>query len=185
MSGAARSITLFYALLSALFGAALLSGCGWQLRGAVDVPPQLSPVFVRGGGLVGRSINTRLSGGDVPVTSNAAEAGLLIEVLSENRSSRVVAVDVDGKALAYELLYRVRVKATDRAGRVLVPAQQLSVERTFDDNPDVSVLGKQLEQDIIYGDLADAVADQFLLRLRAALANWRPAPPDAPGAATP
>jgi outer membrane lipopolysaccharide assembly protein LptE/RlpB len=31
------------------------------------------------------------------------------------------------------------------------------------------VLGKELETDIIYGDMADDAADQVILRLRAAL----------------
>jgi outer membrane lipopolysaccharide assembly protein LptE/RlpB len=35
----------------------------------------------------------------------------------------------------------------------------------------VAVLGKELESDIIYEDLASDAADQVLLRLRAGLAN--------------
>jgi LPS-assembly lipoprotein len=155
--------------------AAALTGCGFHLRGAVDIPPELSPVFVRGGGLVGRSIETRLVGGGVPSTDSAANAGLLVEILSEGRESRVVGVDQDGKALAYMLTYRVRFAATGRDGEQVIRPQELVLDRTFDDNPDVAVLGKVEESDIIYSDMADDAADQVLLRLRAALAN-RPAP---------
>jgi LPS-assembly lipoprotein len=83
-------------------------------------------------------------------------------------------VDQDGKALAYELLYRVRFAVSDGQGQELITPQELRLERTFDDNPDVSVLGKNLEQDIIYQDLADDIADQVILRLRAVVADWRP-----------
>lgn len=170
MSGAMRRP----ALLLLCCCAALLAACGWQLRGSVDLPPELSPVFVGGGGAVGRSIDSRLSGGGVPMTATPASAGLQIRVLSENRSSRVVAVDQDGKALAYELLYRVRFAVSDGQGQELITPQELRLERTFDDNPDVSVLGKNLEQDIIYQELADDIADQVILRLRALVADWRP-----------
>jgi LPS-assembly lipoprotein len=151
--------------------AAAVAGCGFHLRGGVDVPPGLSPVFVRGGGLVARSVETRLVGSGVSVTANAASAGLLLEILSEAPGSRVVAVDLDGKALAYMLTYRVRFAATTGTGEPLVEPQQLTLDRTFDDNPDVSVLGKQQELDIVYSDMADDAADQVILRLRAALAN--------------
>lgn len=162
------------ALLALLLAVGLvggLTGCGFHLRGSVEVPPGLSPVYVRGGGLVGRSIETRLVGSGVPSTTNPAAAGLVIDILSEVRDSRVVAVDSGGKALAYMLTYRVELAAADRQGRFIIPPQQLSLDRTFDDNPDVSVLGQEEESDIIYSDMADDAADQVLLRLRAALAS--------------
>ncbi|MCF8003337.1 MAG: hypothetical protein K9L32_03865, partial [Chromatiaceae bacterium] len=57
---------------------------------------------------------------------------------------------------------------------------RITLERTFDDNPDVAVLGKQLESDIIYQDMADDAADQVLLRLRAAVAARSQRPQSAP-----
>jgi LPS-assembly lipoprotein len=146
-----------------------LTGCGFALRGAVDIPPGLSPVYVRGGGLVRQSVEGRLAGSGVPRTSQVADAGLILDILSENRDARVVAVDQDGKALAYMLTYRVRFAATDGSGGTLIEPQVLTLDRTFDDNPDVAVLGKELETDIIYSDMADDAADQVILRLRAAL----------------
>ncbi|MCG6942482.1 MAG: LPS assembly lipoprotein LptE [Thiohalocapsa sp.] len=161
-------------LLSLLLLSVGLVGCGYQLRGSVNVPPGLSPVFVRGGGLVGRSVETRLAGSGVQSTTDPRDAGLVIDILSQDRDSRVVAVDSGGKALAYMLTYRVKFAATDRQGQFVIKPQVLSLDRTFDDNPNVSVLGEQEESDIIYSDMADDAADQVLLRLRAALAN-RPA----------
>lgn len=147
-----------------------LSGCGFQLRSSIDLPPDLSPVLVRGGGLVGRSIETRLLGSGVQSTADPKAAGLTIEVLSEQRDSRVVAVDTTGKALAYMLTYRVRFAVRDGDGQYVVEPQMLALDRTFDDNPDASVLGQDEQSNIIYTDMADDAADQVIFRLRAALA---------------
>jgi LPS-assembly lipoprotein len=147
-----------------------LGGCGFHLRGSVDLPPDLSPLYIQGGGQVGNAIQDRLPGSGVQTTRKPAEAGLILRILSESRDSRVVAVDQGGKALAYMLTYRVRFEAQDSAGNLLIPAQVITLDRTFDDNPDVSVLGKQQESDIIYQDLVSDAADQVLLRLRSALA---------------
>ncbi len=164
--GVLRSMPVL-ALLAMLVAG--LHGCGFQLRGAVDIPPGLSPVYVRGGGLVGRSVEARLAASGVPSTRSAADAGLVIDILSENRNARVVAVDQNGKALGYMLTSRVRFSVVDSSGAAIIEPQELTLDRTFDDNPDVAVLGKELETDIIYGDMADDAADQVILRLRAAL----------------
>ena len=158
-------------MLLAGLAALALSGCGFQLRGAVDIPPELSPMFIQSGGLVGDAIEARLAGSGIDLTRSPQEAGLILRILSQDRQSRVVAVDRRGKALAYMLTYRVTFDATAGTGATLVERQTVSLDRTFDDNPDVSVLGKQLESDIIYQDMADDAADQVLLRLRAALAR--------------
>jgi LPS-assembly lipoprotein len=148
-----------------------LTGCGFHLRGAVDIPPELSPLYIQSGGVVGDAIEARLAGSGVQLTKSPTDAGMILRVLSQSRSSRVVALDVNGKALAYMLTYRVTFEVQDGAGKVLLPQQSITLDRTFDDNPDVAVLGKQLESDIIYEDLASDAADQVLLRLRAGLAN--------------
>lgn len=152
----------------------ITSGCGFQLRGTLEIPSEYSPVFIESGGAVGAVMQERFQSGKVAITQAPDQAGLMVRVLGQERSSRIVAVDRDGKALAYELTYSVTFDALGPQGQVLLPPQQLAAVRTFDDNPDVAVLGKQLESEIIYQDLVADVADRVLLRLRAALASGAP-----------
>ncbi|MCF7985870.1 MAG: hypothetical protein K9L70_15820 [Thiohalocapsa sp.] len=159
------------ALVLLLFLPLALGGCGFQLRGGVDIPPDLTPLYIQSGGLVGEAIEARLQGSEVGISPTPADAGMILRVLSENRSSRVVAVDREGKALAFELSFRVRFDAQAGDGRQLLAPQTLTLDRTFDDNPNVAVLGKELESDIIYRDMANDAADQVLLRLRAGLGS--------------
>jgi LPS-assembly lipoprotein len=49
-----------------------------------------------------------------------------------------------------------------------IPLQKLDLVRTFD-NPDIEVLGKQLEQLQINQELSNDAADRILTRLRTAL----------------
>jgi LPS-assembly lipoprotein len=146
-------------------------GCGFQLRGALDIPDAYSPVFIQSGGAVGAVLRERLQDSALEVAPAPGAARLILRVLAQQRHSRIVAVDRDGKALAYELTYMVRFDALGQDRRPLLPPQSLSAVRTFDDNPDVAVLGKQLESEIIYQDLVADVADRILLRLRAGLAS--------------
>ncbi|NEV62044.1 LPS assembly lipoprotein LptE [Thiorhodococcus minor] len=146
------------------------AGCGFQLRGSVEVPPEYNPIFVQsvGGSTVRSAIEDLLVGSKVRLTEDRGEAKLVLRILSEQRSSRVAAVDANGKTLAYELHYVVRFDALDASGQQRVPPQTLDLQRNFD-NPDVEVLGKQLEEELIYEDFATDAADRILMRLRAVL----------------
>jgi LPS-assembly lipoprotein len=136
----------------------------------VDIPAELNPVYVQsaGGSPVRAAILDQLVGSSVVVTPNAVDAKLILRILSESQFSRVVAVDSRGRVLSYELHYLVTYDAIAPDGSQKVPAQSLDLIRNFD-NPDVEVLGKQLEEAMIYQDFARDAADRILMRLRVAL----------------
>ena len=145
-----------------------LTACGFHLRQPVEIPPGYNPMFIEGGNLVRHALIDQLSGSTVQLTANQEAAGLVVHITKELRSSRVLAVDQNGKALAYELHYLVSFDATAKDGAAQVPEQTMDLVRNFD-NPDVEVLGKQLESELIYEDMALDAAQLILLRLRAAL----------------
>jgi LPS-assembly lipoprotein len=155
-------------VLLAALGA--LAGCGFKLRGGVEVPPDLNPLFIQAGAgsPVAQALHDRLRGTQVRLTDSAKDARLVLRIQSERRSSRVVAVDRDGKVLSYELHYQVVFDAVGADGKTRLPRQEVDLVRDFD-NPDTEVLGKQLEGELIYQDLIDDAADRVLIRLRAAL----------------
>lgn len=157
------------ALMVAWIGASL-SGCGFHLRGAVEIPPELNPLYIQAapGSPVRRAIEDQLTGSAVRVAAAPGPAKLILRILGEERFSRVAAVDSSGKVLAYELHYLVRFDAVGKDGKERMPVQTLDLVRTFD-NPDVEVLGKQLEEELIYQDFATDAADRILMRLRTVL----------------
>jgi LPS-assembly lipoprotein len=158
----------------AVTGVALLAlsgaGCGFHLRGAVEIPPTLNPMYVQApaGSPVRAAIDQRLQGSQVRLTNSPKDARITLRIASEARGSRVAAVDQSGKILATELHLRVTFDAVDAKGKQLVPQNTLDLVRTYN-NPDVEVLGKQLESDLIYEDMSQDAADRILFRLKAAL----------------
>jgi LPS-assembly lipoprotein len=109
-----------------------------------------------------------LQGSQVRLAPAPKDARIILRISNELRSSRVVAVDRNGLVLAYELHLRVAFDAANAKGREIVPQSTLDLARTYN-NPDVQVLGKQLESDLIYEDLVRDAADRILFRLQAAL----------------
>jgi LPS-assembly lipoprotein len=153
-----------------LAAAMLVSACGFQLRGQVDIPPELNPMYIQpvSGSQVRAEMVRRLGTSQVRLAPSPKDARVIIRISGESRDSRVVAVDRNGKALAYELHFRVAFDAVGPDGKQLVPAQSLDLVRTYE-NPNVEVLGKQLEANLIYRDLIEDAADRILGRLRAVL----------------
>lgn len=171
MSGRCGSVWRGWLLPGLLLGiATLVTGCGFHLRGAVEIPADLNPMYIQApvGSPVRSAIEDQLAGGPVRLAPGPAQAKLILRILAEDRSSWVAAVDTRGKALAYELHYRVRFDAVGPDGKEKIPPQTLDLVRNFD-NPDVEVLGKQLEEAMIYEDFAVDAADRILMRLRAVL----------------
>lgn len=160
----------FFAITVFLATVLLTSSCGFKLRGQVEIPPEINPMFIQSPGEspVGSAIVERLQGSQVRLAARPQDARVIVRIASESRGSRVAAVDRDGKALAYELHYQVSFDAVAPDGKELVPLQTLDVVRS-QDNPDVEVLGKQLEADLIYEDLIRDAANRILNRLRAVL----------------
>lgn len=149
-----------------------LAGCGFHLRGVTTIPPSLNPMYIQApaGSPIRAALVERLQGSQVRLASGAKDARITLRISSESRSSRVAAVDRSGKVLAYELHLRVTFDAVDAKGRQLVPRNTVDLVRTYN-NPDVEVLGKQLESNLIYEDLAQDAADRILFRLQAALSK--------------
>lgn len=148
----------------------VLAGCGFHLRGTLAVPEGLAPLYIQAStsSPVAAAIREQLAGGAVPLADSPTQAKLILRILSETRSSRVVATDYAGKVLAYELYYPVVFDAVTADGKERIPKTRLDLVRTFD-NPDVEVLGKQLEETQIYQEFAVDAADRILTRMRTAL----------------
>ncbi len=164
---AARGLFAMGLLLAALLAT---STCGFRLKGAVEIPPELSPVFVQPqrGSPVGDEIIRQLKGSRVQLAAGPRQARTIIRISNERRSSRVVAVNSGGKVIACELHYGLTFDAMTPDGKQLVPQQSLDLARSHE-APDVEVLGKQSERELIYTDMFGDAADRILTRLRTVL----------------
>jgi len=146
------------------------SACGFRLRGDLEIPAELSPVFVQAqpGSPVGDEIVRHLQGSQVQLAAAPRQAHTIIRISNERRSSQIIAVNRDGKVLERELHYGLTFDAVTPDGKQLVPQQSLNLARSYED-PGAEVLGKQSENELIYTDMFSDAADRILICLRVAL----------------
>jgi LPS-assembly lipoprotein len=157
-------------LMATLWLVISLAGCGFQLRQSAEIPPEVSPMYVQAndGSKIAAAMREALISSGIEIAADAAQSKLMIRVLSESESSRVVAVNADGKVIANELIYSVRFDAASAAGSPLTEAQTVELRREHV-NPENEVLGKAAEEELIRTDMIETMTGRIFDRLKAQL----------------
>lgn len=172
-----------FLFLSLVAGHLLLTSCGFHLRGAIELPPQLARtqlVGINERSELADEMTAALDGAGAQVVTTDATAQL--HVSGERQNRRLLSVGRTGRASEYEVTYqfsfelRVPVVSKDKDGkdkvhyRVLVPRQSVSLSRdySFDRN---NVLGKGEEEDLLVREMRAFAVRQMLLRLEAAVVS--------------
>ncbi|HRD50707.1 MAG: hypothetical protein JNK95_02565 [Candidatus Competibacter sp.] len=153
--------------------ALLLAGCGFQLRGQAQLPPEMAVTYVQSQtaigmppGVLSLKLQTLLASNGVTVTRDPAQATATITVLREGSGRRAVAADRFDIKREYWLAYDASYQVTLRNGKTLIPAEGISANRSllFDEN---RVLGFEAAQESLVDSMAEDMAWQIIRRLQA------------------
>jgi LPS-assembly lipoprotein len=153
-------------MLLALCLVTTLGGCGFHLRGAVNLPFPSLYVNVSNASQFGHELKRALRASDVRLTDNAKEAAATLSILSELREREILSLGGQGRVREYQLRYRVAYQVTD-AKRVITPPTQIVLRRDISFN-DAEVLAKESEEALLYRDMQLDAVQQLLRRLEAA-----------------
>lgn len=154
----------------------LLSACGFQLRGAYQLPfarlhlalPDTSEI---GAGLK-RAIRAS-AGTTLVATASEADASLVPTL--DMREKAILSLSGSGRVREVRLNYRYGYRLIDRYGREVVPAQVIHLVRdmTYDDTV---VLSKEQEENTLWRDMQQDAVQQIMRRLGAARPLQLPPP---------
>lgn len=155
-----------------------LAGCGFRLRGSVVLPfrslrleaPANSPVVSH---LVEQ---LRSSGVQVVLATSGAAAAtpapveqppeVVLRVLQDQRERAVVGTTATGQVRELQLRQRFRFALSRAQGRELLPPTEVLQERALSFS-ETQVLGKEMEEALLYQDMQYAVVRQVMSQLAA------------------
>ncbi|WP_026354613.1 LPS-assembly lipoprotein LptE [Massilia niastensis] len=157
-------------VLAALLAAAVLAGCGFQLRGSggqYNMPfqsvwlafPETSPL--------GTELKRNLrAAGTVRVEEDASKAQALFDVLGESRGKSILSLNSLGRVREYSLSYTLVFRVRDANNRELLAPTEITLRRNiaFDES---QVLAKESEEVLLYRDMQADLVQQILRRLAA------------------
>lgn len=163
---------LFLLVLAATF----LAGCGFKLRGAIDLP--FDTIYVNGGGypaIKATLENAILTGTKAQLATSPEKAQVVLNLLSVNTEKRILSLGGTGKVREYQLFYRLGFSATYN-GKQSIPPQQIELRRdmTYDD---AQVLAKQQEEALLNKSMQDDAVFQVMRRLKGAVPTQAKAAP--------
>lgn len=146
-----------------------LSACGFQLRDALTLPPDLGPVrvvSVDARSPLAESLALALTrAGAVPATSETQDATVL-DLKAERWGDTPVSVDALGRAQEFSLRYAVVFELRKADGTYLVPQQTVELSRDYIAIPNASI-GTEGERDILARELRREMAAAVLRRIDA------------------
>lgn len=155
---------------SAPLALASLGGCGFALRKAPSFAfttlysglSEASPLGVE----LRRSLQAT---GKVQVITDARqmnEAQVVLETLADQREKVVLSLNSSGQVREFQLRLRFGFRLRTLAGKELIPATELALQRDISFN-ESAVLAKEAEENLLYRDMQSDIVQQIMRRLAA------------------
>lgn len=151
------------ALIQTLVAAALVTGCGFHLRGKLPLPPQLEVIAVSI-----EDIDFREEMVDALEASGAqvvdeAEARSVLEMYNVQFNRSVRTIDTRGKVTGYILRYDVSYRVTDDQGEELRDTT-IALQRDYNFDPE-QVLQAEREEDSLREDMIEQLVQRIMRQL--------------------
>jgi LPS-assembly lipoprotein len=159
-----------FRLITGILGLALLcTGCGFQLRNNVELPPQMTKtqmVVDDEYSTLARRVRVMLEQNGVQFV-NANEATAILEIPVNNVVTDVLTIGDNARVREYRVSHTVRFRLLDAQGQVLVGWQNIRQAReiSFDEQ---RILAGSREQEYLKKDLAETLSRLLIARLESA-----------------
>lgn len=143
----------------------LLAGCGFHLRGAVNIPFETLfvnvPEHSEFGAQLKRSIAVQKS---TTLVDQRNQAFAIFSPTSEARDKSILSLNSAGRVREYQLRYRYSFRVHDQEGHNLIEPATVLLTRdmSFDD---AAVLAKGEEEALLWRDMEKDLVQQILRRL--------------------
>lgn len=146
----------------------VISGCGFQLRGSLNLYEDISPLYLQQNNAseLARDLKLLLATNKIMVVNKTNQSNSQLLLLNEETSRRVLTVDGDGRAKEYLLTYTVYFSIKIKTASAKVITDSISLSRSLLFNTD-AVLAVSNESEVLYKDMKHNAARLILLKLQA------------------
>ena len=151
----------------ALLALLVLAGCGFQLRGAADLPFETIHVPGATGGIALDLKRNIQSGTRTRVVDDPGQAQAVLQFIEETRLKEVLSLTTAGRVREFRLIYRVGFRVHDGKGAEFLPTSAINLTRDVTFN-DAEILAKESEEALLYRDMQFDMVQQVMRRLEAA-----------------
>ena len=149
-----------------ILGALLLAGCGFQMRGAATLPPEMAQTYIETTdrhSVFYRKLRDGLRQAGVDVVDSPLDATAMLRIASDETGQRVLSVSARNVPTEFEVFYTVAYDVISEE-KVLLPSRTQSLTRDYIWD-ETRVLGKEREAEMLREALADDLVRVILIQL--------------------
>ncbi len=156
-----------FRLLLAVIIAAVLTGCGFHLRGTVSGKLPYKTIYIA---LPDTSeINIWLqryikASGNTEILGDPQAAEAIFQQVNDGRQKTILSVNAQGRVREYRLQMNYTFRVVNAKGQVLVAPNEINLVRDITYN-DSAVLAKDLEEAMLWRDMNTDLVNQIMRRL--------------------
>jgi LPS-assembly lipoprotein len=154
--------------LTALLCTLLLAGCGFQLRGAANLP--FDTLYVQapvGSQFAVQFRRVVAAGGGTRIVNDPKAAAATLVLVSELREKSILSLSGGGRVREFQLRYRMSYRLLDNKAVETIPVTEIALTRDFSFN-DQETLSKESEEALLFRDMQSDAVQQLVRRLQAA-----------------
>jgi LPS-assembly lipoprotein len=150
-------------ILAVFMTAALISSCGFKLRGESPLPFESAYVEAGATSLLAPQLRKYLAAAKKSASSKES-AAIVIRLSDEMRQKNVLSLSGTGKVREYRLIHGVRIAAVDRGGREVLAPSLIQLNRDFSYS-DEQIMAKEAEETLLHKEMEQDILRQILRRL--------------------
>jgi LPS-assembly lipoprotein len=146
--------------------ALLVAACGFQLRGAAQLP--FNSIFVQAPPTSQFAIQMRRAvraGSSTRLSDTPERAEVILQIVNELQEKQILSLSGGGRVSEYLLRYRVSFRLTDSKNREHIPASEIVLRRDYSYSDDQS-LAREFDEAQLYRDMRNDAVGQLLRRLQ-------------------
>lgn len=153
-----------------LLGAALLAGCGFQLRGTgdgVSVPAEWKSMYLvtaSPNSEFSRELALRFAANGIEWTEDKEDANFLVRLGPERFSQRNLSLNSDARAAEFELTMRATFSVQQAGGKQVMPDTTATVIKQMENDP-ANVVGKAEEMRLLKSEMRTELSQQIMRRI--------------------
>ncbi|KTD21251.1 LPS assembly lipoprotein LptE [Legionella londiniensis] len=144
-----------------------ISGCGFHLRGAIDLPVWLDKVAIINQGVsqeLGSLLSEQLEAYKIKVLDDPSLADYWLILEEEAFQQQTLSISSSTTPRQYQLNYIVRFKLQAAHGKIIIPTTRVMVTRQITINSD-RILGSDAEEALTQMEMRRDAANQILNRI--------------------
>ena len=143
-----------------------IAGCGFQLRGAAELP--FETLYLPSTGGIGLELRRNIQAGThTVVVDDPKQAQAVLEFLQETKAKDILSLSGGGRVREFRLVYRVSFRVHDGKGGEYLPTSTVQLTRDFTFN-DADILAKENEEQLLYREMQADLVRQIMRRLSSA-----------------